>query len=262
MALIGAIGSITAAAVFAAQRNAQIPTAAQTESPSNAWVEITIEYKGNQMIFPTNPEEIDIRRNTNNFTYDVLKLGEIILPNTPLLERISFTSLFWAERAPKESGEYVEWLNEWREEKYPARLVITNYDTEGTYHGLNMLVLCDSFDTNEGRAGAEDDVYYSLSLTQFREDLGSEEIEIEVDPNTGDEYYTAPPPIRVDESPPPSQVYTVVSGDSLWAITRRFNRPGTDWTELYAIPENRTIIGNNPDRIFPGQQLIIPESWL
>ncbi|MBT8200483.1 MAG: LysM peptidoglycan-binding domain-containing protein, partial [Acidimicrobiia bacterium] len=58
--------------------------------------------------------------------------------------------------------------------------------------------------------------------------------------------------------------YRVVPGDSLWAIACRDLGSGSDeqidrrWRQIYA--ENREIIGSNPDLIFPGQKLSIPES--
>jgi len=58
--------------------------------------------------------------------------------------------------------------------------------------------------------------------------------------------------------------YRVVPGDSLWAIACRDLGTGSDarinrrWREIYV--ENREIIGSNPDLIFPGQMLSIPES--
>lgn len=58
--------------------------------------------------------------------------------------------------------------------------------------------------------------------------------------------------------------YRVVPGDSLWAIACRDLGSGSDeqidrrWRQIYA--ENREVIGSNPDLIFPGQKLSIPES--
>ncbi|MCL2014736.1 MAG: LysM peptidoglycan-binding domain-containing protein [Defluviitaleaceae bacterium] len=271
MALLSIPTAIAAATVAnVASKFAQ--KAAQTNPYTNAWITIIIEYKGKEMLFPINPEEITIKRATNLIKYDVLELGEISLPNTPNLERITFTSQFWAERSPKNSGEYVNWLNEWRNEKEPGRIIIVNHDNDSTYHGLNKLVLCENFDTNEGRAGFEDDVYYTLNLVEFREKLGTDEITIEEDG------YETAEPIRLDERPTEPPVYEVqpllesqpqnnqreheVSrGESLWSIAKKFNQPGTSWAELYAIPENRAIIGENPNAISPGQQLIIPENW-
>ena len=64
-----------------------------------------------------------------------------------------------------------------------------------------------------------------------------------------------PPPAP---SPKAARTYTVVSGDTLWAIAKKELGAGTRWPELY--DKNRAVIGDNPDRIKPGQVLAIPET--
>ena len=49
------------------------------------------------------------------------------------------------------------------------------------------------------------------------------------------------------------ETYTVESGDTLSAIGKRY---GVGWREIHEA--NRGTIGDNPDKIFPGQQLRIP----
>lgn len=50
------------------------------------------------------------------------------------------------------------------------------------------------------------------------------------------------------------QIYTVEAGDNLSTIARKFGLDG--WESLYQL--NRTVIGNDPNLIHPGQHLIIP----
>jgi len=46
--------------------------------------------------------------------------------------------------------------------------------------------------------------------------------------------------------------YTVVKGDNLTKIAKKYN---TKWRKIYE--DNKSIIGNNPNLIYPGQKLII-----
>lgn len=70
----------------------------------------------------------------------------------------------------------------------------------------------------------------------------------------------APPPKKA--TPPPAKkannprYYTVVKGDSLWAIANRFYHSGAKWPTIYNA--NRGVIGHNPNLIKPGQRLLIP----
>lgn len=52
--------------------------------------------------------------------------------------------------------------------------------------------------------------------------------------------------------------YTVKSGDSLSIIAKKFGQPYSAWKELFNLNPQ---IGSNPDKIYPGQVLEIPQSW-
>jgi nucleoid-associated protein YgaU len=54
-------------------------------------------------------------------------------------------------------------------------------------------------------------------------------------------------------APPPVQTYTVVSGDTLWAISERFYGDGNQYQR---IADASGV--SNPDLIYPGQVLTIP----
>jgi nucleoid-associated protein YgaU len=63
----------------------------------------------------------------------------------------------------------------------------------------------------------------------------------------------APPPPPPPPPPPAARTYTVVSGDTLWAIAERFYGDGSK----YQVIADASGI-SNPDLIHPGQQLTIP----
>jgi LysM repeat protein len=46
--------------------------------------------------------------------------------------------------------------------------------------------------------------------------------------------------------------YTVVKGDCLWKIAKQFYGDGTKWKLIY--DNNRSVIGSNPNLIYPGQK--------
>ena len=53
-----------------------------------------------------------------------------------------------------------------------------------------------------------------------------------------------------------AQTYTVVKGDCLWNIAKKFYGNGSKYTEIYNA--NKSVIGGNPNLIYPGQVLTIP----
>ncbi|MFE2107210.1 transglycosylase family protein [Kitasatospora sp. NPDC059463] len=68
-------------------------------------------------------------------------------------------------------------------------------------------------------------------------------------PGTSAETSAAPPPADG------SGIWTVVPGDTLESIADRFGIPG-GWPVLYE--RNRTLLGEDPDLIQPGQDLVLP----
>lgn len=62
------------------------------------------------------------------------------------------------------------------------------------------------------------------------------------------------PPTKPPAKPvqPASRVHVVARGDTLSKIAKKY---GTTWQKLYA--DNRAVIGNNPNRIYAGQRLVV-----
>jgi nucleoid-associated protein YgaU len=54
---------------------------------------------------------------------------------------------------------------------------------------------------------------------------------------------------------PPPRIYIVQSGDTLSSIAREKLGDANRWPEIFAL--NRDVI-SNPDRILPGQVLVLP----
>ena len=65
-----------------------------------------------------------------------------------------------------------------------------------------------------------------------------------------------PPPPEAPEPEPAAEYYEIVSGDTLGSIAKRFYGKASAYTKIYEA--NKDII-ENPDRIYPGQKIIIPK---
>jgi nucleoid-associated protein YgaU len=53
-----------------------------------------------------------------------------------------------------------------------------------------------------------------------------------------------------------TRTYTVVSGDTLWRVAERVYGNGAHYMKIF---EANTAVLKDPDQIFPGQELVIPE---
>ena len=58
------------------------------------------------------------------------------------------------------------------------------------------------------------------------------------------------------ESGAEGRTYTVEAGDTLWAISQKMYGNGGTYMKIY---EANTSILDSPDKIFPGQKLVIPD---
>ncbi|HYD35591.1 MAG TPA: LysM peptidoglycan-binding domain-containing protein [Vitreimonas sp.] len=67
---------------------------------------------------------------------------------------------------------------------------------------------------------------------------------------------TAPDATPTQPAQPQSGRYTIVKGDSLWKIAERELGSGYRWVEIY--DRNRSVIGYNPDLIYPAVELELP----
>lgn len=120
-------------------------------------------------ILPVNPEEIEIDHPTDNDTYRVLSLGEIMVPNKPGLQKVTFGAYFPAETdlQEQEGGKtpkaYVHAIKQAQIKKKVCRLIITR---AGLYN-TNILCLVTSFKTTD-KGGEPGDIYYEIELTEYR----------------------------------------------------------------------------------------------
>ena len=55
---------------------------------------IYVVFGGRKVKIPVNPEEIEIKYPTDHKTYDVIGLGEIVVPRRPSLREVSWESFF------------------------------------------------------------------------------------------------------------------------------------------------------------------------
>ena len=60
---------------------------------------------------------------------------------------------------------------------------------------------------------------------------------------------------RNDDSAPNVKTYTVVRGDCLWNIAKRYLGNGARYTEIYNLNKDKI---QSPNLIYPGQVLILP----
>ena len=74
------------------------------------------------------------------------------------------------------------------------------------------------------------------------------------EPQPSDDYVDPAESATPAEGEP--RTYTVASGDTLWKIAEHFYGNGSHYPKIF---EANTDVLEDPDRIFPGQKLVIPD---
>lgn len=203
---------------------------------------------------PVLPEKLTVTSNGKNETTTVLELGEVLILQKKALRQLAWESFFPANDAPYVTGtitdpiDIVKAIQDARDAKKPIRFLITGTDLD-----INEKMGVDSFQYEE-RAGELGDIYYSIKLTEWKD---YSPLRITIPTTTTTTAAKISEPTRSGSPDIASKnTYTVQSGDTLWAIAKRFYGNGSKYTTIYNA--NKDVIGSNPNLIYPGQVLTIP----
>ncbi|MCC0744186.1 LysM peptidoglycan-binding domain-containing protein [Clostridioides sp. ZZV13-5731] len=204
--------------------------------------------------FPVTPlDSLSIKKEKRFETVDIVNLGEFdIKKEGEKIREISFKTFlpfqydasYCRYSELKNPLEVVAMLEKWVDQAEPLRLIITGF-------GYNGLVTISSF-SNTQTAGREEDRDIEITFRTYRE-LKIETLKKETKSNTKTDLKDNRPNNKTT-----TKIYTVTSTDTLWSIAKKFLGKGSRWPEIYNIPENKKVIGKNPNIIKKGQKLVIP----
>lgn len=198
-----------------------------------------------KLVFPVSPPDYKISGGGTNFNdFNVIKGGEATIIGDEALMEVAFSSFFPRDYDPylcnttdiPAPWEAVKTIERWRKSKWPVRLIISGTD-------INMPCTIRQFEYEE-RGGEPGDIYFNVSFKEYKF-IKIREIVQAVEPEQ--------PRPDVQQ---PSKTYTVVSGDTLWGIAKRFYGNGNQYPKIHEA--NRGLIGSNPNLIHIGWVLTIP----
>ncbi len=210
---------------------------------------IELSFNNHEEMFelPINPAEFEFTEPHNNQRITLLNIGEVNLIGHRGLVSGSLSSFFpsscspLARYADREPMEYIRLLKKWKSKPQPIRVIISDCD-------FNLAMSIDSlaYSCREG----DRDVYYTLELSEYRF-LNVAAVKMESQAKNQISGLNSRPNTR--EAP---KTVTVVSGDCLWNLAKKFYGDGAQYKKIYEA--NKAVIGSNPSLIKPGQKLVIP----
>ena len=130
---------------------------------------IFIEYNGQVVQIPVNPQTFNVNTSGNNTTTEIITLGEIVIPKKKKLSSISWESFFpyesWYPAIRTKGGFksaqfYLDFLDKIRDACKPCHLTVSGI-------GFDDDVVIDSFKYYH-QAGDHEDTYYSITFTRYQ----------------------------------------------------------------------------------------------
>lgn len=214
---------------------------------------VYFKYGNKKYKLPVNPEEIKRSRTLNVETYQVLKTGEVSVPSYCSLEEFSFDAEFpsteyhyMEPEARADADFYEKMFRKAQKNKTPIRFIASN----GITDDISVMVLVKGVEAIE-RAGEEGDKYLAFTLLEHKA-ATKRYVAVQTAAAVVKQEETS-----VTQASPAvteNKTHTVESGDTLWALAKRFYSDGNQYPKIAAA--NPSI--KNPNLIYVGQVLTIP----
>jgi len=207
---------------------------------------------------PVTPSKVTLKIKNKNTTARLINDEEINILKSAGLTEIRFSTMIPHVSYPfsfypdgfRPVTFYLEKLEKLKMGKKPFRFLIVRTFPDGKpIFDTDMRVSLEDYDVTED-AVAGQSLTVNITLKQYTE-YGTKHAEIKkgaaAEPTTTKK--------RPEDNAPAAKTYTVVKGDSLWAIAKKQLGNGARYMEIYNL--NRDKI-KNPNLIYAGQVLTLP----
>ena len=217
-------------------------------------------YLGN-ILCPVAPSKLQLKVANDNKTMNLMNEGEINILKKPGLTEVSFDLLLPNVKYPFATYKsdfvgakvFLDELEKMKVDRKPIQFIVTRTFPDGrVLFDTNMKVSLEDYTIKEDvKQGF--DVTVDVKLKQYRE-YGTKTVNI-----VEDESVSVQETRETTNSPAPdegsNQTYTVVKGDCLWNIAKKFYGNGAKYTVIYDANKDKI---KNPNLIYPGQVFTIP----
>ena len=214
-------------------------------------------------LLPIAPPKLTVKINNANETVTLINEGEINILKKAELTDIEFECRIPQEKYPfavyksgfKGADYFLDYFESLKTSKKPFQFIVCRKRPTGKrLFDTNIKVSMEDYKITEDAKNGFD-VLVKIKLKQWR-DYGTKTVNISF--NMEKPKASVEPQREATTSPAPAaaQTYTVVKGDCLWNIAKKFYGNGSKYSIIYNA--NKSVIGGNPNLIYPGQVLTIP----
>lgn len=214
-------------------------------------------------LLPVPPSKLEIKINNANKTLALINEGEINILKKAGLTDIEFTCEIPQVRYPyavykegfRGADYFLDRFESLKNSRKPFQFIVCRaLPSDKKLFNTNIKVTLEDYRLTED-VGDGFDITVKVKLKQWR-DYGTKTVNITM--ASSKPKAAAEPQREATNSPAPAQAasYTVVKGDCLWNIAKKFYGNGSKYTVIYNA--NKGVIGGNPNLIYPRQVLTIP----
>lgn len=213
------------------------------------------------MLLPLPPEKIPIKYTGQNKTATLINGEEINMIRPPGLAEISLDVVIPQMDYPfavwdgsfENAEDFLERLKELKEDGTTFEfIVIRDGPGNNSFFDTNLDVTLEDYKVSDDvKEGV--DLIVSLSLKEYKS-YGTKIMNFVIVEEQAVPTASEPEPER-QGTPPVSKTYTVVKGDSLWAIAKKQLGNGSRWQEIYNLNKDKI---RNPNLIYPDQVFTMP----
>lgn len=214
-------------------------------------------------LLPIAPEKLEIKINNANSTLTLINEGEINILKKAELTDIEFECRIPQTKYPfaryksgfKGASYFLDYFEGLKTSKTPFQFIVSrSMPNGGSLYSTNIKVSMEDYKITE-QAKDGFDVTVKISLKQYRE-YSTKTVNIKIAAAKPKATVQKTRAAETSPTPSSSKTYTVVKGDCLWNIAKKFYGSGAKYTVIYNA--NKGVIGGNPNLIYPGQVLTIP----
>ena len=220
------------------------------------------EFYFGKILLPVAPSKLQLKIGGQNKTYTLINGEEINVLKSAKLTEISFDLLIpnvkysfatYKKNKFKSASYFLEQFEKLKSKEKPFQFIVNRTLPNGKIlFDTNMKVSLEEYTITEDVKDGFD-ISISIKLKQYKK-YGTKKCDIQ--------FAATKPVVTVTNTRPPSDnapsggtTYTVVSGDTLWAIASRHYGNGSRYTDIYNANTDKIA---NPNLIYPGQVLNIP----
>lgn len=214
-------------------------------------------------LLPIAPQKLQVKINNANKTVTLIDEGQINILKTAELTDIEFECEIPQVNYPYaiyksaflSAGFFLDYFERLKTNKKPFQFIVSRTMPNGrVLFATNIKVSMESYTITE-QAKNGFDLTVKIKLKQYRE-YATKTVNIKIAASKPKATVQQTRAAETSPAPAASQTYTVVKGDCLWNIAKRFYGNGAKYTTIYNA--NKSVIGGNPNLIYPGQVLTIP----